>query len=63
MQKYFSELECEYKRQIEYYKEEEHKAKKALRQQELDFIRQRQELEQELEKQQSIVRIYTLPPM
>ena len=55
MQKYFSELECEYKRQIEYYKEEEHKAKKALRQQELDFIRKRQELEQELEKQQSIV--------
>lgn len=55
IQIYFSELETEYKRQIEYYKEEEKKAKELLRQMEIDFIKQKQTLESELDKERTLV--------
>ena len=55
IQIYFSELETEYKRQIEYYKEEEKKAKELLRQMEIDFIKQKQTLELELDKERTLV--------
>ena len=55
IQIYFSELETEYKRQIEYYKEEEKKAKESLRQMEIDFIKQKQTLESELDQERALV--------
>lgn len=51
----WSELEEEYKRQIEHYKAEEKRAKDALRQCEKTFLQERQELESRLEKEQSVV--------
>ncbi|KNB46470.1 hypothetical protein JH06_0797 [Blastocystis sp. subtype 4] len=51
---YFSELETEYKRQIEYHKEEEKKAKESLRQMEIDFIKQKQTLESELDQERAL---------
>ena len=48
-------MEREYRKQIEYYKAEEKKAKEALREREKTFLDERQKLEAELEKEQSIV--------
>ena len=48
-------MEKEYRRQIEYYKAEEKKAKEALREREKAFLEERQRLEAELEKEQRLV--------
>lgn len=52
---FFSELEQEYRRQIDYYKGEEQKAKELLRQKEIEFLQQKQQLEAQIDQQQSIV--------